>query len=110
MSRLNGTGAPTRKTIGAIGDIYTDNKTGKRYKCTFAYRSDKDGSFDCEWNELKTNKTQKEEKEKINNVQNEVKEEPKIQESESKDEDSKEEDVIPAPKRTDYSSYSKKNR
>lgn len=101
MSNLSGIGAPTRKTVGGIGDIYTDTKTGKQYKCTFAYRSGKDADFDCEWKELKTNKTQKEEKGKINIVQNEVK--PKTEEKVVK------EDTVPASKRMDYSAYSKKN-
>ena len=53
MANITGTGVPTRKTSGAIGDIYTDNKTGKRYKCSFAYRSDNNEDFDCEWKEIK---------------------------------------------------------
>lgn len=53
MANLKGTGAPTKKTVAAIGDIYTDTTTGKQYKCTFAYRTDNDTDFDCSWVELK---------------------------------------------------------
>lgn len=37
MSQLNGNGAPTNKTQGQVGDIYTDNDTNKKYKCVLAY-------------------------------------------------------------------------
>ena len=106
MANIKGTGAPTRETLGAVGDIYIDITNGKRYKCTFAYRSTTGGSFDCSWTELKTNKVKKEE---INKVQNVVKEEPKIQKPESEDE-MKEEEITAPPKRKDYSAYSKKSR
>ena len=49
MNKLKGTGAPTRKTAGAIGDIYTDTATGKQYKCVFSYRENTTGEFDCQW-------------------------------------------------------------
>ena len=49
MNKLNGTGIPTRKTEGAIGDIYTDTATGKQYKCVFSYRENTTGEFDCQW-------------------------------------------------------------
>lgn len=49
MNKLKGTGAPTRKTEGAIGDIYTDTATGKQYKCVFSYRENTTGEFDCQW-------------------------------------------------------------
>ena len=32
MNKLKGTGIHTRKTEGAIGDIYTDTHKGKQYK------------------------------------------------------------------------------
>lgn len=105
MANIKGTGSPTRETLGAVGDIYIDITNGKRYKCTFAYRSTTGGGFDCSWTELKTNKVKKEE---INKVQNVAKEEPKIQKPES--EDSKEEEITTPSKRKDYSAYSKKNR
>lgn len=106
MANIKGTGSPTRETLGAVGDIYIDITNGKRYKCTFAYRSTTGGSFDCSWTELKTNKVKKEE---INKVQNVVKEEQKIQKPESEDE-MKEEEITTPTKRKDYSAYSKKNR
>lgn len=52
MAQLIGKGIPTRKTKGAIGDIYTDTTTGKRYECTFAYRDNSDCMFDCQWKEI----------------------------------------------------------
>ena len=52
MAQLTGKGIPTRKTKGAIGDIYTDTATGKKYECTFAYRDNSDCMFDCQWKEI----------------------------------------------------------
>lgn len=87
MANLKGTGAPTKKTVAAIGDIYTDTTTGKQYKCTFAYRTDNDADFDCSWVELKGVKV----------------EEPV---------EKKEPDQTKTPKssnRTNYAAYGKKN-
>ena len=53
MANLNGNGAPGKTTRGAIGDIYTDSSTGKKYKCVFAYRSDDSRPFECQWVEMK---------------------------------------------------------
>lgn len=39
MAKIKGVGAPTRKTQGGIGDIYTDKATGKQYKCEGSYGS-----------------------------------------------------------------------
>lgn len=36
MANLSGAGAPTRNTVGALGDIYTNTETGQQYKCTEA--------------------------------------------------------------------------
>lgn len=47
MSTIKGKGIPTRKTKGAIGDIYIDSTTGKQYKCTNAYGVN--GEFDYTW-------------------------------------------------------------
>lgn len=55
MSNLIGTGAPSAALQAAIGDIYTDESTGKKYKCTFAYRSVESENFVSQWKELKTN-------------------------------------------------------
>lgn len=54
MSNLTGTGAPSAALQAAIGDIYTDESTGKKYKCTFAYRSVESENFVSQWKELKT--------------------------------------------------------
>lgn len=53
MANLKGTGVPGKTTQAAIGDIYTDEGTGKKYKCVFAYRSDGSQKFDTQWKELK---------------------------------------------------------
>lgn len=54
MTNLTGTGAPSAALQAAIGDIYTDESTGKKYKCTFAYRSVESENFVSQWKELKT--------------------------------------------------------
>lgn len=54
MSNLTGTGAPSATLQAAVGDIYTDGSTGKKYKCTFAYRSSESENFVSQWKELKT--------------------------------------------------------
>ena len=37
MAEIKGKGLPTRKTVGALGDIYVDTTTGVKYKCTGAF-------------------------------------------------------------------------
>lgn len=109
MANINGTGAPTRKTRGAIGDIYIDSDSGQQYKCTFAYCLNGDDDFDCEWRQIKGCKTEipkppvkvdiPKEKEKIVQQPN----------NDTPQKTVKGETVN--PKRTDYSAYSnKKNR
>lgn len=99
MALKLGTGAPTKKTVGAIGDVYRDTKTGNEYKCTFAYRSDDYSEFDCEWRYLRNSgKVEKAEK-------------PEKTETEVADEESViSEDATVKPKRKDYTSYGKKNK
>lgn len=50
MAKLTGSAVPTRETKGALGDIYTDLRTGIRYKCTFAYSSRDDEYY--EWKNI----------------------------------------------------------
>lgn len=91
MENLKGTGVPTKKTVAAIGDIYTDTTTGKQYKCTFAYRTDNDADFDCSWVEMKG---------------------VKVEEPVEKPVEKKEPDQPKTPKtsnRTNYAAYGKKN-
>ena len=100
MSNRSGKGIPTRKTVGALGDIYTDTTTGKQYKCIFAYRSDNDEEFDCQWKEMSSGgakKSEVEKVEKVEKVEEETVEEPVEVEEEQ-------------PKRTNYSAYSKKSK
>lgn len=54
MAVLKKRGAPTKKTVGAVGDIYIDKVTGNKYKCTFAY-SDVHGNKDCDWKLIENN-------------------------------------------------------
>ena len=100
MSNRSGKGIPTRKTVGALGDIYTDTTTGKQYKCIFAYRSDNDEEFDCQWKELSSGDTKKSEVEKVEKVEK-VEEETVEKPVEVEEEQ---------PKRTNYSAYSKKSK
>lgn len=48
MAMIKKLGAPTRTTVGAIGDKYIDLKTRKAYTCVSAYRSS-NGSVDYAW-------------------------------------------------------------
>ena len=103
MANLKGTGAPTKKTVAAIGDIYTDTTTGKQYKCTFAYRTDTDADFDCSWVELKGVKV----KEPVEKQVEKTKEEPVEKQVEKK-----EPDQTKTPKTSNhinYAAYGKKN-
>ena len=103
MANLKGTGAPTKKTVAAIGDIYTDTTTGKQYKCTFAYRTDNDADFDCSWVELKGVKVEEPVEKKVEKPAEETKHEQV---------EKKEPDQTKAPKasnRTNYAAYGKKN-
>lgn len=56
MANLKGTGAPNKTIQAGIGDIYTDENTGRKYKCTFALRLDDSQRFDTQWTELKGTK------------------------------------------------------
>lgn len=99
MAKITGKGAPTRKTVGAIGDIYIDTITKKQYKCDFAYRSNNDSEFDCQWSEVK-------------GVAEEAKQEQKKeQQPETKPEqpDKKEEPKPESPQHTNYTAYGKKS-
>ena len=96
MANLKGTGTPTKKTVAAIGDIYTDTTTGKQYKCTFAYRTDNDADFDCSWVELKG-----------------VKVEEPVEETKDEPVEKKEPDQTKTPKasnHTNYAAYGKKTK
>ena len=117
MANIKGTGAPTRKTLGAVGDIYTDNKTGRQYKCTFAYRSDDKIDFDCEWTPVKNKKIPVVEAAVKNDIPKEkvAEESTKIDESEVKEievevEAEETEENTTTQKRTNYAAYGKKNK
>ena len=58
MSEIKNNGAPTMKTKGALGDVYTDISTGAQYKCTGSYEIS--GQTEYEWKKL-NNAVEKEE-------------------------------------------------
>lgn len=104
MANITGKGAPSRWTIGAIGDIYTDDITGQQYKCIFSYRTDSDKEFNCEWKQIKYQKNSQEIKEnilseKVTDKENKSIPKPPLADSQ-----------VTHTKRRDYGSYSKKNR
>lgn len=51
-TRLNGKGAPTSLTKGAVGDIYVDTATGDKYKCTLSFGTGDDA--DCTWKKMQS--------------------------------------------------------
>lgn len=55
MAEIKHSGVPDRKTKGALGDIYTDLDTGKKYKCTgsYAYNTYTESKAEYEWREIK---------------------------------------------------------
>ena len=50
MSEIKNNVAPTMKTKGAVGDVYTDISTGAQYKCTGSYGIG--GQTEYEWKKL----------------------------------------------------------
>lgn len=116
MANIKGTGVPTRKTLGAMGDIYTDTMTGKQYECVFAYRDNQDNDFDCQWKEMPTKVQIKSEKipdgeisEKQSGGTEEVKEDEPQEETMEKE--SAEQERTPTSRnRTNYTAYGKKNK
>lgn len=123
MANIKGTGVPTRKTLGAMGDIYTDTTTGKQYECVFAYRDNQDDDFDCQWKEMLT-KVQKNsiygemKAEKIPGGGISEKQSDKLEEikedepqEETIEEESAEQERTPTSRnRTNYAAYGKKNK
>lgn len=57
MTEFKGKGAPTNKTKGALGCIYTDTNTGAMYKCTGAYGIN--GVESYEWKRISESKDEK---------------------------------------------------
>lgn len=109
MSQLKGNGEPSRNLNAAIGDIYTDEKTGKKYKCTFAYRDEKSKNFECTWKPITlTTSAGKHEPPKPSYGSKKKPEEPKVEEQEQEqepeeaDDKSEAEDKKPANGKTNY--------
>lgn len=50
MATIREKGCPTRKTKGAVGDIYVNIITGKQYKCVNSYRVGDEGDY--EWKRM----------------------------------------------------------
>lgn len=109
MAKLTGVGAPTRRTEGAIGDIYTDSKTGQEYICTFSYKSGIDEEFDCEWKK-RVNGKKVETSSKYGEVKKEEKPDTPVDAVEVVEESPEKPEAPVTPKRRDYSAYGKKNR
>lgn len=103
MANLIGNGAPTKRTRGHVGDFYTDTKTGEEYKCIFAYRSDTEYDFECEWK--KTGKV-------FSDVKSEIpKKVDKVDVKVEKTEDIRDEQRGQKKQaHKDYTTYSKKNK
>lgn len=114
MANIKGNGEPTRKTVGAMGDIYTDTTTGKQYECVFAYRDNQDNEFDCQWKELpETSEIEMEsviEEPAVETVEESVIEEPAVEAPEEEAEETPEKPARKTSnrKRTNYTSYAKK--
>lgn len=112
MASIKGTNAPTRKTVGALGDIYTDTNTGKQYKCVFSYKSAADEKFDCQWVDIKGSvknvepEAQKYEKEEEVVIGIDLAEEPVAEEPVKEDRPKHNKNS----NRTNYTSYNKKNK
>lgn len=112
MAFIKGTGVPTRQTSGAIGDIYVDTNTGEQYKCVFAYRSDNDTNFDCQWSPTKkVIEEPKVEEKKPSTVKNKTV--TKVTEEKVEkpvEENVKENKPGKSTARTNYTSYGKKSK
>lgn len=111
MAKLTGTTIPTRETKGALGDIYTDLRTGIRYKCTFAYCSTDNEYY--EWKNIGKEEKSSVEDKVVKEKKAEVKdpeavvEEPKVVVDEDEKVDIRTE--IPQ-KKTNYTQYSATNK
>lgn len=107
MAKINGKGVPTRKTIGGLGDIYTDTNTGNRYECIFAYKVNDDSDFDCQWKYIDNVEVEKEKapEKEAETTEKEI-EEVKEENVEPKEETAKESKNT--NQRTNYAAYSKK--
>lgn len=102
MVDLKGTGAPDSSIQASIGDIYTDESTGKKYKCTFAIRIGGGSAFDTTWAEMKNFvKTNQKKQEAVTDVKKEVVEETKEKPTEGTSDKSEQQ------KPKNYTNYSK---
>ena len=115
MSKIKGKGVPTRKTAGAIGDIYIDTNTGRQYKCTNAYGVN--SNYDYTWTPLKVEPVKVEQKpepkaEKKAEKKVEAKvEEPVAEPTKEEAVEETETEEVEGKKRTNYSAaYNKKSK
>lgn len=102
MSQLKGNGEPSRNLNAAIGDIYTDEKTGKKYKCTFAYRDEKSKNFECTWKPITLTTSAGKHEPLKPSYGSKKKPEEQEQEPEEADDKSEAEDKKPANGKTNY--------
>ena len=75
MAEFKGQGAPGNHIDGALGDTYIDERTGLKYRCTFAYTSSAGNGRICEWRttgERVDIKRQTNRKEEIHNEKNDI--------------------------------------
>lgn len=49
MAEIKGHGAPGGHIEGAVGDIYVDERTGLKYRCTYAGSPSTDSKMTYEW-------------------------------------------------------------
>lgn len=77
MSEIKNNGAPTMKTKGAVGDVYTDISTGAQYKCTGSYGIG--GQTEYEWKKLNSTVEKEEPEEPINVTPVEVADEQSVE-------------------------------
>ena len=106
MAYLEGHGKPHKQIEAAIGDIYTDIDSGKKYKCVWSYAISGE-KFDTQWTEMKmdsnTGVSNHEEiaKENESNTIDETSENVTPVKAENTEDNNK-------PERKNYTNYSKK--
>lgn len=74
MSVIKQKGVPTRKTKGAVGDVYINTQTGDKYNCTFAYNDGINAEYT--WHPTGKTTVAKEEKPVVAEVKQPAKVEP----------------------------------
>lgn len=130
MSVIRGKGLPTRSTKGALGDIYIDQTTGRKYKCVGAttmqtlgkadsdyqwkFMSDKEAVVDTnkpvEKAPEKEVKSPEQPKPKKEAVKKEAAKKEEVNEKEVSEEKVEEEPIPASTKRTNYAAAYKQDK